>query len=132
MRKVIWFVLVFSVVLVACRRGDDNVPVQEVTGVEGEITPAAVEVAPRVEATPTPTLPATWTPAPMTHGGHLYLLPVAGGEGARVIYVVQPGDTLAKIAHRYHVSVWDLALINHIEDIDRIEKGSVLVIPVMP
>ena len=89
---------------------------------------AASENAPRAEA-PTPTtLPPTFTPAPMDHQGHLYLV---GGfaSGTRIVHVVQPGDTLAKLCDRYGVPVEDLARINNIRNVNHIEIGDALIIP---
>ncbi|HZU14846.1 MAG TPA: LysM peptidoglycan-binding domain-containing protein [Chloroflexota bacterium] len=44
-------------------------------------------------------------------------------------YTVRPGDTLAGIAARYHVSIRALARANHITNVNLIRSGSVLVIP---
>jgi LysM repeat protein len=49
-------------------------------------------------------------------------------EGATV-HTVQRGDTLASIAGRYGVSVYDLAQANHISDANRLDVGQQLVIP---
>ena len=45
-------------------------------------------------------------------------------------YVVRPGDTLGAIAQRYHVSVLALARANHIGNINVIQVGRLLIIPV--
>jgi LysM repeat protein len=42
---------------------------------------------------------------------------------------VQAGDTLAEIAAEYGVTVSDLAALNNIDNIDRIEVGQELIIP---
>lgn len=46
-----------------------------------------------------------------------------------VIYFVQPGDTLWKIAKNYSVSIDDIAQFNQISDKDNISVGQRLVIP---
>lgn len=45
------------------------------------------------------------------------------------IYVAQPGDTLARIAYRYGVSITDLVAANGLPNPDRIVPGLALVIP---
>jgi len=45
------------------------------------------------------------------------------------MYVVQPGETLYRIAHRFGVSVSALAAYNHISDPTRLSIGQVLRIP---
>ena len=50
------------------------------------------------------------------------------GGGAR-IHVVVAGDTLAKIAQRYGVSMYDIAAANGIANLNRIYRGTRLVIP---
>ena len=44
-------------------------------------------------------------------------------------YIVQYGDTLARIGQRYGVSVWALAQNNGIQNINRIYAGQTLYIP---
>jgi LysM repeat protein len=46
-----------------------------------------------------------------------------------LVYVVQTGDTLGKIAARYHVSVEAIAAANGITDVNRIELGQALEMP---
>ena len=76
------------------------------------------------------------TPAPTVDEGHIFDQRGAEGsvtvpvEGTRFIYVVQAGDTLAKIAARYGVTVADLAALNNIPNIDLIEVGQQLIVPV--
>jgi LysM repeat protein len=50
--------------------------------------------------------------------------------GTEVTYVVQAGDTLGRIAERYGVSVEDIARANQIVNIDRLDVGQTLIIPV--
>ncbi len=54
-----------------------------------------------------------------------------GGSGpvVRTTYVVQPGDTLTRIAIRFQSSVAAIAAANRISDLNRIFVGQVLVIP---
>lgn len=86
---------------------------------------------PRVEATPTPPLPPTFTPMAMAHQGHLYLLPVSGADGSiQYAHVVRAGDTLAGVCQMYGVSLQDVMLINDIEDANHIEVGDYIIIPV--
>lgn len=47
----------------------------------------------------------------------------------RTTYVVQPGDTLFAIALRFNVTVQQLAEVNNIRNINRINRGQVLIIP---
>lgn len=55
--------------------------------------------------------------------------PCTGPAGANVIlYVVQKGDTLWKIAKRYHTTVKELTLLNEIENPDLIYPGQKLLI----
>lgn len=52
-----------------------------------------------------------------------------GGNTDSVVYVVQPGDSLAAIALRYGVAVDAIVQANGIVDRDRIEVGQELLIP---
>jgi LysM repeat protein len=49
-----------------------------------------------------------------------------------IIYRVQPGDSLTKIAAHFHVSVSAIATRNHITNPDRLGQGQTLVIPPAP
>lgn len=122
-------------VLAACGGGEDALPTA--------VPPADVTAlpdSPRITETPDSGLPPTWTPAPEGDRGHLPGATGADGEtdpdapiiitGTPFIYVVQAGDTLAEIAAEYDVTVSDLATLNNIEDIDRIEVGQQLIIPI--
>jgi nucleoid-associated protein YgaU len=132
MKKVIIFALFFLLVVAAC--SDDNGPTQLPDFNENggdNATAIASDNVPRAEA-PTPTmLPPTFTPAPMVHQGHLYIVGGLGGNfsGTRIIHIVQPGDTLSKLCDRYGVSVEDLARVNNIRNKNHIEVGDALVIP---
>jgi nucleoid-associated protein YgaU len=83
--------------------------------------------SPRV--TPNPGLPPTWTPQPTPLPATPLPSPLPPEQIEQTTYVVQRGDTLAEIALRFGVSLTDLARLNNIENIDRIEVGQVLAIP---
>lgn len=59
---------------------------------------------------------ATYTPPPPP--------PPAGNY-----YVVQPGDTLARISLRFGVDMWSIARANNILNLNRIYSGQYLLIP---
>ena len=134
MRKIFVFSLVIvSLLFVACGGQNDAVPVSVDNGtemVDGQ--PVSVEQeSPRIEATPTPPLPPTFTPSAMAHQGHLYLLPVSGADGSiQYVYFVRAGDTLTAICNMYGVSVQDVMLINDLVDENHIEVGEPLIIPI--
>lgn len=48
-----------------------------------------------------------------------------------LVYVVQPGDTLTRIAQRYGVSASDIAALNGLTNFNRIFVGQRLVVPVL-
>jgi len=117
MRKLLVVLLMIMVVLamVACDQEDEVPTDQDATTV--------AEEAPRIEVTPTPTLPATYTPAAMGRAGHLFAV------STRTIHVVQPGDTLGGIARQYGLTYKAVADANRIYNYDLIEVGDVLYIP---
>ncbi len=133
MRKVLVFSLVLlSLVSIACGSGSvipvsiDNNGTEII--VDGTVS---FEEAPRVESTPTPPLPPTFTPSTMAHQGHLYLLPVSGADGSvQYAYKVRSGDSLTAISAMYEVSVQEVLLINDISDANHIEVGDLLIIPI--
>jgi len=118
MRKVIVLTL-FVLLVAACNQGGNSVEESSAA----TPTTAAEAAPPRVEATPTPSLPPTFTPSLLTLGGHIS--PV----GTSSIHIIQPGDTLGELAKQYGVTVADLASANRITNVDRIEVGTVLYIP---
>lgn len=133
MKKVIIVALFLILLIVACSEDGPTALPGFDQGGDGE-TAVASDNVPRAEA-PTPTmLPATFTPAPMIHEGHLFN---SGGgfvsgvplSGTRIVHIVQPGDTLAKLCDRYGVSVEILASVNNIRNKDHIEVGDSLIIP---
>jgi LysM repeat protein len=58
-----------------------------------------------------------------------FLVVGAGTVLADGVYVVQRGDTLYSISRRYGVSMWEIARLNGIADVNRIWVGQVLRIP---
>ncbi len=56
--------------------------------------------------------------------------PVAEAPAAEKAYIVMPGDTLFSIAQTYSVSVEEIAARNGILNVNRIEVGQQLIIPV--
>ena len=58
-----------------------------------------------------------------------FLVVGAGTVLADGVYVVQRGDTLCSISRRYGVSMWEIARLNGIADVNRIWVGQVLRIP---
>src|SRR5262249_52830649 len=71
----------------------------------------------RVATTPAPR-PAVPTPAP-----------AASSAGNTSVHVVVVGDTLSKIAHRYHKSVNEIAKANNIQPTATLNVGDRLTIP---
>ena len=119
MRKIFLFILLLSLIAVACVQQQDG---------GGESSEAAQETAaeqeaPRVEVTATPTLPPTYTPEPMGRGGHIS--PVS----TRTIHIVQAGETMGLIAAKYGLDVKFLADSNRIFNYHLIKVGQVLYIP---
>ncbi|MBE2221633.1 MAG: LysM peptidoglycan-binding domain-containing protein [Anaerolineae bacterium] len=124
--------ILLSILLAAC--GGASQPVSEsvdMNGVDGSMESALEVDAPSFEPTPTPPLPPTFTPSAMAHQGHLYLLPVSGADGSiQYAYKVRPGDNLSSISAMYGVSVQDVMIINDIADVNHIEVGELLIIPI--
>ncbi|MCC7209623.1 MAG: LysM peptidoglycan-binding domain-containing protein [Anaerolineae bacterium] len=81
-------------------------------------TPSAT-AAPTLTITPSPTLSETPTPIP----------PTFTASPRPQAHVVQPGDTLNRIAQLYGVSLDDLARANNLFDYNQIMAGQTLVIP---
>lgn len=51
------------------------------------------------------------------------------GDMNHIIYTIKRGDTLTSIAQRFGVSIQDIAILNHIQDINLIYAGARLRIP---
>jgi len=80
--------------------------------------------APAATASPTvATVPETHHAAPKPAAAHP---PASASEKT---HVVAAGETVASLAHRYHVSVASLEAANHISDPRKLQTGQVLVIP---
>jgi len=77
--------------------------------------------APTITPTPTPTIRPTVEATPTPE-------PTRALTGF-ITYTVQPGDTLAKIAAEFGVTVEEIVEANEIEDPSLINVGQVLVIP---
>jgi LysM repeat protein len=94
------------------------VPTPEITLPDETITPAA-EVTPEGEepGTPVDEVPAEVVPDPET-------------GSSQIEYIVQAGDTLGLIAQRYNVSIEALAAANGISNVNVLDLGQKLVIPV--
>jgi len=90
-------------------------------------TPQAASAATPVPLTPNTPQPPTSAPAATNAPAAAQPAP-AGGE---TIYVVQRGDTLAKIAARYSVTVKQIVDLNNIANPNIISVGQKLRIPVV-
>ncbi len=125
MRKIALFILLFSLIAVACTQQPDSEAVDvEANDVEvSQETAEQQEEAPRVEITATPMLPPTYTPEPIGKEGHIS--PVS----TRTIHVVQAGDTMGYIAGKYGVDVKFLADSNRIYNYHLIKVGDIIYIP---
>jgi LysM repeat protein len=55
--------------------------------------------------------------------------PGAGGAGGETVYVVQPGDTLFRIAARFNTTVGAMAQLNGIVNPSLIRVGQQLIVP---
>lgn len=85
------------------------------------VVPGLLGVGGRIgtsNATPTP--PASTAPAASPT-----LVPAA----TQLVYVVQKGDTLSRIASKYGVTVADIVAANHLKDANKIGEGDRLTIP---
>jgi LysM repeat protein len=119
MRKYLIFILLLSLITVACSQlqntaNDESTETAQETG---------EQEAPRVEVTATPTLPPTYTPEPMGRGGHIS--PVS----TRAVHIVQAGETMSQIASKYGVDTKFLADSNRIYNYHLIYVGQALYIP---
>lgn len=122
MRKYIVFVLLLSLVMVACAQLPGSNSNGDATQADTAQETADQE-APRVEVTATPSLPPTYTPEPMGRGGHIS--PVS----TRTIHIVQAGETLGGIAALYGLDTKFLADSNRIYNYNLIKVGQILYIP---
>lgn len=65
----------------------------------------------------------------MIYVGQVLYIPTCAPVSGGVTHIVQPGETLTRIALRYGVSVWAIANANGLTNINRIYVGQRLVIP---
>ncbi len=141
MKKVIVLIFVLLFVVACGNNGDEADTTEDVPGTtENEVTSEEADEtaeggeAPRAEATPDSGIPPTNTPTVREDGGHLFR--VGGGlsqidnfSGTRIIHIIEPGETLAMLCERYGVSVEDLARINNISNVNHVEVGQALTVP---
>jgi LysM repeat protein len=99
------------------------------TEIDTSATETVVSAAITASAQPTGTATPTATPP-------IYIeseAPAAGaapiGSPTPIIYIVQSGDTLNKVARLYGVAVQDIATLNNIYNADNIAVGQELLIP---
>jgi len=80
--------------------------------------------SPPAASSPTPSAVASVAPASIT--------PTQVPQPTQVTYIVQSGDTMSKIAKRFHVTLDDLIAANRetIPDPDQLQIGDVVIIPV--
>ena len=88
------------------------------------ITPTPEPDAPSATPTPSPTI----TPTP-THTPTPTSTPTPTATPTPITHQIQPGDTLVDIAALYGTSAELLAIINNIDNPNRIDVGQILLIP---
>ncbi len=119
-------ILLIAASLIGCTRS-------AVAGQEW-VAPANTQVAailPAATATRTPFMPSTHvpgTPIPTPTADPPRVLPTPRSEPTQ--YVVQPGDSLGRIAQRYNLPIGQLIRANQIVNANYLEVGQVLTIPV--
>lgn len=91
----------------------------------GQVLEIPEDGATPTPVTPTPVTPTPVTPTPPTPTPATPTPPPTGGT----IYVVQPGDTLSRIASRFGTTVSAIAQANGITNINYIYVGQRLLIP---
>jgi LysM repeat protein len=132
MRRLIFLPLILFL-LTACanNNGTSSLPLPAIfEDALGESQPPQPAQAPIVQVTATSPLPPTFTPDPMAHQGHLYLLPVSGADGRlHYVHVVRPGETLSGLSKQYGVNLEVMARTNNLTDQNLIRVGMVLVVP---
>ncbi|MDQ1300315.1 MAG: peptidoglycan-N-acetylglucosamine deacetylase [Chloroflexota bacterium] len=90
-------------------------------------TPQAAGAATPVPLTPRAPLPST--PVPVATSAPTAVQPAPAPAGGETIYIVQRGDTLAKIAAKYGVTVKQIVDLNSITNPNLISTGQKLRIP---
>ncbi len=82
----------------------------------------------RAAPSPTPTATAVPTATPAVSPTSIATVtPTAASE--RVIYIVQPGDTLSSIAEKFGTTLEAIIEANNIADPDLVRAGEELIIP---
>ncbi|HSM54686.1 MAG TPA: LysM domain-containing protein [Candidatus Sulfomarinibacteraceae bacterium] len=124
---------VISLVVTGCRNQDNSLPTLVPRSESVPLSEdGAGEESPR-DGQSASGIPPTWTPQPEQEAATPLPPPEssdsADGSDAEERYVVQSGDTLAEIAAQFSVDLEQLAQVNNIVDIDRIEVGQELIIP---
>ena len=128
MKKYLGVFLLIAVLLSGCYRPGPGAKVWQASSSDGSTAVTSMDIAAQATETPSPIEPAATSAAyasptpndPIT-------LPTLRSEV--VYYTVQAGDTLAKIAGRYQVSVNQILRENVIPNPDIIEVGITLLIP---
>lgn len=88
----------------------------------GACAPPSLFLTPTFTPAFTPTPTATWTPT-------VAPTPTSTPTSALTTYVVQPGDTLARIAARYETTAEAICVFNALSNCSLIRPGQELVIP---
>ncbi len=123
-RKILIILLLFAA-LTACRSDEPEAEVAAPPLPTLMVTPSGeIDKSPRQQASPTSSIPPTWTPGPIPVGH-----PTSAPKEPDPTYTVQEGDTLGGIAEFYGVSVAVLADANDISNVDLIEPGQIITIP---
>ena len=100
---------------------------QAVADVPGTETAVAAAITASVQ--PTATTTATATPRIYIQSETAVVQSAPVGTPTPIIYVVQTGDTLNKIARNYGIPVQDIAVLNNIYNANSIAVGQELLIP---
>lgn len=85
----------------------------------------AIPTAPWVPVPAGPTAPRQFTPGSITPP----VTPPPAPTGCRARHVVQPRETLTAIGLRYGVSIWNIARVNRLYNLNILYVGQVLCIP---
>lgn len=123
MRKLFLFVII-ALLFAACRSDEPDTPPPN-GGTNGDGGSSVVEV-PRVDDTPVPTPTPLPTAMPLPTRelpDHVFVVEPS------TIHIVQPGDTLTKIANQYEVTVKAISDANRHYNFDLIKVGDKLYIP---
>jgi LysM repeat protein len=120
-------ILMITLLAAGCAVNSTPTPIASVPTQAPTWTPQAT-YTPNPTYTPFPTLtytPPTTTPTPT-------FTPAPTATPTPVTYMVKPGDMLTLIARQFNVPLESLVATNNIQNINIIEVGTLLVIPVTP